>query len=219
MALLDLLLPPACAACGGFGHVLCPRCRASFRSASDPAHLYLVADPGLIVGTSFRFAAAAFVYEGALRRALQKLKYGGVARVAAPLADAAAPVLRGLLGQIGSATLVPVPIHPARRRERGYNQAELLARELGRRTRLPVADLLVRTRPTLKQHQLDRAGRMRNLASAFSVSQARIRPRPPPTVVIVDDIMTTSATLETCAAVLRAAGCERVYGVTIAREV
>lgn len=179
---------------------------------------YLTADSGIVIGTHFRTARAAFIYEGPVRRALQRLKYGGVARVAEPLADAALPTLRELLGEAGPALLVPIPVHPARQRERGYNQAELLARRLARGTRRPVADALVRRRHTAKQHTLDRAGRLRNLASAFALRREGGHP-PARVVVMIDDIMTTSATLETCAAVLLAGGVEEVYGLAIAREV
>ncbi len=214
MAVLDILLPPSCAACGVFGSLLCRRCRASFRAASDPTALFMAPDPGVVLGEAFEVAMSAFIYEGALRRALQRLKYGGVARLAEPLAEAAMPVLRLLVGQIGRAPLVPVPLHPVRQRERGYNQAALLARLLAAKSALPAIDLLTRERATRKQHQLDRAARLRNLTGAFAA-----RGRAPPVVVLVDDIMTTSATLEACASVLHSSGVERVYGFTIAREV
>jgi predicted amidophosphoribosyltransferase len=103
-----------------------------------------------------------------------------------------------------------------RRRERGYNQAELLARELAGHARQPWLDLLERPHATIKQHRLDRAGRLRNLRGAFVM---RANARPPPTVIVVDDILTTSATLEACASVLREAGVLHVYGFAIGREV
>ncbi len=218
MGLLDAVLPPACGSCGSFGALICGRCRGSFRPPGDPANRFVAADPGIIVGGSFTVAAAAFAYEGSVRRTLQKLKYGGVARLADVLAAAALPAFRDVLVESGAgAALVAVPVHPDRRRERGYNQAELLARALGRRSGLRVADVLARTRSTTKQHHLNRAARLANLASAFA-----LRPgveRAPPVVVVVDDIITTSATLEACASVLLASGSERVYGLAIAREV
>ena len=216
MGLLDVLLPPACSGCGTFGDVFCRSCRASLRPASDRGSRFFAPDPGVVVGSEFRVAVAAFIYEGAVRRALQRLKYGGVARVAAPLAEAAVPALRGLVMTTGALPIAAVPLHPARQRERGYNQAELLARELAARAGLPFVDLLVRTRSTVKQHKLDRAGRARNLAAAFAL---RPNVRAPPAVLVVDDIMTTGATLEACASVLRAAGVSDVYGFTLAREV
>jgi ComF family protein len=112
--------------------------------------------------------------------------------------------------------LVPVPVHPARRRARGYNQAALLAAELGSRASLTVEDILVRSRETARQHGLGRAARLQNLRGAFD---ARRAPPPGVTAVLVDDILTTAATLEACAEVLRGRGAARVLGFAVAREV
>jgi ComF family protein len=225
MALLDFLLPPTCAGCGRYGAVLCAPCLQSLRPAGgSPDTLgpdgFVRADPAVVVGESLRLACAAFVYEGPLRRALARLKYEGLHRLASPIATAAAPRLGMLLAAVGRERerlpLVPVPVHPGRLRERGYNQARLLADELGRCSGLPVLELLQRDRFTARQHGLDRAARLRNLAGAFVVMRL---PRPPPAVLLIDDILTTSATLEACARVLQQAGVVDVYGFAIAREV
>jgi ComF family protein len=112
--------------------------------------------------------------------------------------------------------MVPVPVHPARERQRGYNQARLVADALARPRGMRVMELLERRQATERQHRLDRAARLRNLRDAISV-----RPGPvvPATIVVVDDILTTSATLEACASVLLAGGARSVYGFAIAREV
>jgi ComF family protein len=216
MALVDLLLPPACAGCGRYGADLCRSCRASLHPASDPRDRFLAPDSGIVVGDELELAVAAFAYEGALRRALSRLKYGGASRLAGPLANAALPALPHVLSLAERPHLVPVPVHADRLRERGYNQAALLAASLARLTGSPVANLLVRRRPTTQQHRLDRAARLRNLRDAFALQP---NARPPPNVVLVDDILTTSATLEACAAVLRAQGAGRVLGMTVAREI
>jgi ComF family protein len=216
MRVLDLLLPPACAGCRRSGELLCSRCLAAFRPPFREDDRFVAPDAETVVGSDLLLARAAFAYEGPMRTALAALKYGGVARVARPLARAALPTLRRLTAVTGPAVLVPVPVHPARRRERGYDQADLLALELGRAAHVPMARCLVRVRHTTKQHRLDRAARLRNLRDAFAV---RGPPTPPHRVILVDDIVTTTATLEACASVLRAAGCEEVYGVAIAREV
>jgi ComF family protein len=216
MALVDLFLPPACAGCGRYGADLCRSCLGSLRAASEPRDRFLAADPGIIVGDDLELGMAAFAYEGALRRALSRLKYGGAARLASPLARAALPALLRLLALTDAPHLVPVPVHIDRLRQRGYNQAALLAAAMARPTATQVADLLVRRRPTTQQHRLDRAARLRNLRDAFALQPDA---RPPPTVVLVDDILTTSATLEACAAVLRAQGAARVLGIAVAREI
>jgi ComF family protein len=213
-SLLELMLPPACAGCGRPGGLLCDACRGRLRVPSTPQDRFLVPDGGVVIGDALALAMAAFTYDGPLRRALAALKYTGVARLAPILASAAAPRLAELLAISGDAALVPIPVHRDRRRERGYNQAELLAVELGRSLRLPVVSCLERRRPTTKQHRLSRTARLVNLRGAFSSIL-----RPPPIVILVDDIITTTATLEACASVLREAGCETVYGFAIAREI
>lgn len=215
MSLLELLLPSACAGCGRYGELLCAACRASLRPAGHAADRFVASDGGWIIGDRFEVAAAAFAYQGPVRRALQRLKYVGARQVASPLAEAALPALSGLAAISGRLPLAPVPLHPERERVRGYNQAALLTAALARVADVPWSNLLVRTRATTKQHHLDRAGRLRNLRGAFAVAPTA---RPPPAVILVDDILTTSATLEACASVLLDAGCERVFGFTIARE-
>jgi ComF family protein len=186
------------------------------RPAGRPDERFLLPDTAIVMGEALLLAVSAFAHQDATQRALRRLKYGGAARLARPLARAALPAFRSLLAVAGPLPLVPVPVHPARRRERGYNQAGLIAEELGRLTELPVRDLLVRVRPTTKQHRLDRPGRLRNLAGAFIL---RPGAQPPPALIVVDDILTTSATLESCARVLRAADAQLVYGFAIAREI
>lgn len=215
MSILDLILPSACGGCGRAGSVWCAACDRSLRPASRRDERFLRADPGIAVGEALEAGVAAFAHEERLRRALSRLKYGSMPRLAGPLAAASLPALAHLTTLAPQAALVPVPVHADRLRDRGYNQALLLARELGRRDRRrPVAEALLRARPTEKQHRLDRAARLRNLAGAFALAV----PRAPPSVILVDDILTTSATLESCAAVLRAGGARQVVGFAIARE-
>jgi ComF family protein len=216
-SLLDLFVPSACCGCGRLGGgILCSTCIGSLQPASNPPDRFLVADPSVVIGEAVVLAVAALSHEGSVRKALERLKYAGARHVAEPIAHAAEPALRRLLAISGPATLVPVPLHLTRLGQRGYNQALLLADALGRGTGLPVRELIVRTRETTKQHRLDRAARLRNLQDAFAPA-----PRRPHggTVVLVDDILTTSATLEACAGVLRRQGIDEVYGFAVAREI
>jgi ComF family protein len=107
-------------------------------------------------------------------------------------------------------------VHEARRRQRGYNQAALLASALGHETGLQVVDILERRRSTARQHGLGKTARLYNLRDAFALRNGAC---PPASLILVDDILTTSATLESCAQVLRDAGAAPVYGFAIAREV
>ena len=214
MPILDLLLPPACTGCGRTGALLCDRCRRGMRPPFDPRDRFVAADAGVVIGEALTAALAAFAYEGPMRRALAALKYTGASRLAPILAGAVVPTLDALLAIADGAQLVPVPIHPDRLATRGYNQAELLAASLARHRRLRVAGALERVKPTTKQHRLNRVARLQNLRGAF-----RACGRAPPTVILVDDIITTTATLEACATVLREAGSTDVFGLAVAREV
>jgi ComF family protein len=216
VALLDLLLPPRCAGCGRVGALLCAACVARLEAPSRADDRFVAPDAGLVLGEALVLGLAAFAYAGPMRRALAALKYTGASRLAPPLAGASLPALKSLTAVSGPAALVPVPIHLERQRERGYNQAELIAKELARLTGLRSASVLHRVKPTTKQHRLDRAARLANLRGAFALNDDVHLPK---AAILVDDIITTTATLEACASVLREAGCRAVYGFAVAREV
>lgn len=222
MALLDLMLPPSCAGCGRYGTAICPACRVGLQPLGSASDAFLASDPSVVIGDALILATAAFAHRDATQRVLRRLKYGGGRRLAGLLSELALPAFNRLLAVSGRGALVPVPLHRSRQRDRGYNQAELLAREFARRTGLGIWPALVRGRATQRQHSLDRATRLRNLSQAMELSTVR----PPadalgamPTVLLVDDILTTGATLEACAGILRAAGVPAVYGFAVAREV
>ncbi len=155
-------------------------------------------------------------YEGPLRAAVHQLKYHGRRRVAGRLAEAivAEDSARGVLS--AGAVLVPVPLHPRRRRERGFNQAELLAAELARCLDLELAPAaLVRRADTPTQTGLSAARRRKNVAGAFAVRRrTQIAGR---VVVLVDDVVTTGATARACAQALREAGATAVRLLSAAR--
>jgi ComF family protein len=125
-----------------------------------------------------------------------------------------------LVGPLGSVpaigVIVPVPLHPTRHRQRGYNQSALIARRAGGTLSTPVWEALMRVRPTDRQVGLGAVARRANVAGAFEVAAgARLEGQH---VVLVDDVITTGATLAACAEALRAAGAAEVSAVTLARE-
>ena len=221
---LDLALPATCAGCGQEGAALCRECR----SALD---IRLDAEPGVPIGLPADIPAPLVQLEwcapftGVTRRALHGLKYDGERRLA-PLLGAAVARRWARAGAAGDA-LVPVPASPDRVRERGYDQAALIAREAGRRLGLPVIEALERSRATTAQFDLDRAARATNLAGAFQVRIAdagaeagagasiNLRDR---WLVLVDDVVTTGATLAACATALLDAGALAVSAIAVARE-
>ena len=154
-------------------------------------------------------ATAIGEYDGVLREIIHALKYQGrrstAPRLSALMAEQGIHVLRGADG------VVPVPLHAKRERERGFNQADDLARGLG----LPVIPLLRRVKSTRPQVELAASARRLNVEGAFEVID--LPGRPPQVLVLVDDVTTTGATLEACARVLREAGAREVRALTAAR--
>ena len=148
-------------------------------------------------------------YEGPLRDILQRLKYDGRRSVAKELGERMAAAGAEVLD--GADALVPVPLHWIRRYSRGFNQAEALARHVG----LPVIRALRRARRTVTQTDLPEAQRLENVSGAFAIRRrARVYGL---TLVLVDDVSTTGATLDACARVLLDAGAKEVRALTAAR--
>lgn len=206
---LDLLFPPRCVGCGRGGSWFCDACVAAIAPAPDwSAGLEPLA--GLW---------AAGLYEDPLRLAIQALKYEGKRQVAGPLGRLLAATYRRQMrgARLRFDAVVPVPLHPKRRAERGYNQSALLARGLARDVGLALReDVLWRWRHTPQQVGLDAAGRRANVAGAFGC-RSRHPALAGKTLLLVDDVCTTGATLAACAETLRAAGAREVWGLTLAR--
>jgi len=202
-SLLTLVAPPLCPACGGHcdeGQALCSGCRADLR--------WLPGGPDVVAGVRLW---APLAYAGSGASLVRALKYRG----ALPLADAmAAHIAAGLPAELGgAAALVPVPMPFRRRRERGYNQAERLAAALGRRIGSPVVDCLERGGSAGPQVGRTREDRLRALGDV----RVRRWVAPPSRVLLVDDVVTTGATLAGCARALRAAGVRSLAAVAYAR--
>ena len=155
-------------------------------------------------------------YTGLGRRAIHALKYGGERRLAPPLGRAVACRWRGV--GLRADIVVPVPVHADRLRERGFDQAEAVARVVAAELRLPCVAAIERHRATLRQSELGRSERSANVAGAFSVRQREAGAVAGRSVLLVDDVATTGATLRSAAAALVDAGAVAVAAVTIARE-
>jgi ComF family protein len=212
---LDVLLPPTCPGCGREGQIVCTTCRGSLaRRLAEPGGVPLglaAKQPAGIV--QLEWCAA---YNGPARACLHALKYDGERRLVEPLAELMAG--RWSRVGIGGDILVPVPVHAARRRQRGFDQAELLARAVGRFLDLPVAMAVRRASKTTAQHALGRHARATNVGHAFAAdpgSFSEVRNR---WVVLVDDLTTTGATLSGCAVALYEAGALAVSALALARE-
>lgn len=200
-AALDLVFPPSCVTCGGLVEAspyryLCPECAAEVEFTAPPA---------------------AVRFRGPARDLVLALKYRGARHV---LRDMERLFRQSavLLDHVRGAVLIPVPLHPRRQRERGFNQSELLARSLARAAggRTSVVNLLQRVIDTPTQASLGREGRPINVKNAFALVRS---PGLNPTsrYLLVDDVVTTGSTLESCAHVLRAGGALNVDVATFGR--
>ena len=156
---------------------------------------------------------SAAAYEGPIETAIHRFKYQGWRRLAVPLAELMAERL--VVEGLAAPAIVAVPLHPARQRQRGFNQAELLARQL--RVRLwstETVGRLIRIRATPPQVGHDRRWRADNVRGAFRWDGPPLNGRP---ILVVDDVATTGATLDACATALRESGSGPVMGISIAR--
>ena len=230
-ALGSLFYPPTCVVCAnnierseylcGDCHRRAPRIVAPFcAKCSEPY-------PGAITQTfrcancehrklHFDCAVAAYRSRGLVRKLVHDFKYGNQRHLRYPLAAWLRETLHDerLRGRRFD-LIVPVPLHPARQRERGFNQAALLAELLADSMQVPSRLVLERTRYTTTQTAYDRAERMENLAGAFRLRKNRdVRDL---RVLLIDDVLTTGSTLSECARVLKAAGAISVHAATAAR--
>ncbi|MCW5873372.1 MAG: ComF family protein [Anaerolineales bacterium] len=219
-AAADWLFPPRCGGCRRLGSAWCAECQAQTQRVLAPVcpHCgYPLPEPqaecpGCMPPTfAFVSARAWGSYAGALRRAILKLKHKRNTALSRALSQPLAGLYPASWRVEG---VVPVPLSPRRLAQRGYNQVELLARPLAEQLGLPLAsDVLQRQRDTLPQMDLDLPQRWANVNDSFAASPLVTGRR----LLLVDDIMTSGATLHAAARALRAAGAHSVYVLTLAR--
>ncbi len=202
---LDLVYPPRCGGCDRRGTLMCEACLALI---GTPQTLRSIERLDAVV--------SAGDFKEPLRSAIHKLKY----ELDTPLAKPLALLISNALARDGRwvaedgepPVIVAVPLHSSRKRARGYNQSDLLAREVSRLTGWPVDKRLVRIRATRAQVGLHGEERHENVRDAFQW----LGEEAPPHVLLVDDVCTTGATLSECAFALMSAGTEHIYAATVA---
>lgn len=220
--LLDLVFPPRCVGCQREGEYWCRDCRKDVPLITSSLCDWCgqpIPAPGRCAACAVRPASldgirSVALFEGTLREAIHAFKYEGLTALGQALGEFLAQGWERLRPK--GDVVVPVPLHPSRLRERGYNQSTLLARELGRRVGLPVLEkVLARSRMTLPQVELDARQRWDNVQGAFHCYAGdQIRHR---AVLLIDDVCTTGATLIACAEALRPYGPASVWALTLAR--
>ena len=192
------LLPPLCPRCGRpqASGIVCPSCR-QLQSEVDGMR------------SPFRF-------DEVMRKAIHQLKYYNLKAISFCLAELLADYLQS--NPLPGEALVPVPLHPQRLRERGYNQSSLLTRELGKLVNLPVIeDCLVRIKEAKPQVKASSVRERReNVIGAFTCRDDKVSDKQ---IILIDDVCTSGATLESCATALKNGGAISIWGLTLAREI
>ncbi len=231
--LLHLFYPPHCFSChaptGDGRQHLCATClQRAPRLSGTPCTQCGAAFAGVIAGEGFRCPAcrasppafdaaiASRRFDGVVREAIHAFKYERRFHLRYPLAAWLLEGWGSVAGKLPFDAVVPVPLHPARERDRGFNQAEVLASFLSQESDLPLLTPLRRTRYTPSQTDLGREERMENLRNAFDLEQsANVRELH---LILVDDVLTTGSTVNAAAKCLRKGGAASVTVMTVARS-
>ncbi|MCU0498118.1 MAG: ComF family protein [Anaerolineae bacterium] len=202
-AAIGWVFPLQCAGCGRVDTAWCERCEDRLQAIPLQLQQRSVADFIGIASTGY--------HEGLLQTAIHALKFENVPTIADPLGARLADAILALAWPIEM--VIPVPLHPKRLAQRGYNQSELLAQALIKRCRFDYEpEGLIRWRDTPHQVGLNARDRQVNVADAFKAHEGRIGGK---IVLIIDDVLTTGATLSACATAVIEAGARAVYGVTV----
>ncbi len=200
--LLDLIFPPLCLHCGRVDAMFCARCYDQL--AQHPLRSTHTHQDGLTI-------YATGTHAGILQSAVQALKYHGVRTIAPYLAQRMTLMITQQ--NLTFDTIIPVPLHTHRLRQRGYNQAKDLADALGEQTGHPVQSQAIRRiRDTRSQVGLDYPQRQANMQDAFLASAEEVRGQK---ILLIDDVQTTGATLVACADAIHRQGADAVYGLTV----
>ncbi len=225
--LLDMVYPRRCPVCDKavkpFGSLVCEACKEEFEYIGAPFCMKcgktLKEEGTEYCGDCMRHrhlfdsGRALYAYKS-LSDSIYRFKYKGRQEYAAYYAVCMRERLGGWIRQCRADALVPVPIHASKRRARGYNQAESLAREIGREMGIPVeSNLIVRVRKTAPMKDLSVAERQNNLKRAFKICRNDVKLN---TIIIVDDIYTTGSTIDAMSYELRGAGVKRIYFLALA---
>jgi ComF family protein len=217
-SLLDFVYPPLCLSCGKLlgtgGEHVCPECWSAIRPASRDLPLFIETRSKLVESGPVDELVSLFVFEkeGPFQKIAHALKYSGAQQLGVELGRRLGTVLQR--DGIEADMIVPVPLHKRKLRERGYNQSLLLARGIAEVTGMPVQTRLVRRkRWTETQTTLTKEERKHNVAEAFVAGTGGLEGA---SVLVVDDVITTGATIEAVAAALKSSGARCVIAVSAA---
>ena len=221
---MDSFFPRRCVGCGKLGDFICPECLEKLPRLLPPLcpHCGRPQASGIVCPdcrrrqTEIDGIRSPYRFDEVIRKAIYELKYRNLKAISACLAGLLADYLRS--NRLNGEASTYVPLHPRRLRERGYNQSSLLARELSKHIDLPVIeDCLVRVKQSKPQVRAsDVRERRSNVAGAFVCCDEGVSGKQ---IILIDDVCTSGATLESCATALKSKGAVSVWGLTLAREI
>ncbi len=227
--MIEWLYPPRCPVCMQpvmpKGAMLHPSCERKLKVLSEPlckkcgkpleeeeeefCPVCMVTDRVWDMGRSV------YLYRGAAGMAVRRIKEEGTEEFVRFFGKQLKESQSRFLSEIGTVCIVPVPLHKSKLRKRGFNQAKLLAEALGAETGFPVRELLVKEKETKDQKRLTLEQRRKNLSGVYRVKETDQKAGLPGAVLLLDDIITTGSTLTACAKVLKKAGVQKVYFLTV----
>lgn len=226
MGLLDFFFPKYCVNCRRIGDYVCANCFSYISFA--PGSKCLVCDRACFDGFTHSYcngkyaidgAFSSVQYKGVVKKLVYSFKYKPYVSdlqktIVSLLSEGIIQneYFYGVLQKYPEIVIVPIPLHPSKLKSRGYNQSEILATLLGKQLELSVESLLARSKKTTPQFGLKRDERFKNMEEAFEV----IKEVKNKTILLVDDVLTTGATLSAAARVLKKSGAKKVFGVTLA---
>ena len=230
MNLLDLIFPKRCLECGRIGKYFCDRCSSKIRFIVTRETICPICARSAIDGRTHPYCQTSYTLDGLtsffhydviIRKAVKAIKYRFVSDLAKEFIGL---IPRSSLNQVTNlptnqdTIVIPVPLHPSRLRFRGFNQAELLGSLIAKKLNVPTnTGILKRVRSTIPQVEMkDRNKRLVNMEKAFSIQPLTINHKPL-TISLFDDVFTTGATMRSAASVLKRAGVNNIWGITIAR--
>ena len=224
--LRELIFPRRCPVCDGIidkdGEIICDGCRDTLRIIEEPYCMKcgrkLNCDEALCGECTsnmheFESGRCVFVYDELMKESIYRFKYAGRAEYAEYYGKMAVKLYGNYIGKIKPDALIPVPLHKSRYIKRGYNQAEEIARVIGRELGIRVFDdVLIRAENTKVQKKLGAGARQNNLKKAFKIGSNSVKLS---TVILIDDIYTSGSTIDACASVLKTAGIREVYYIVL----
>lgn len=228
MNILDLIFPKRCLTCWRFGKYFCDRCISTIRAIGVSETICPICERPAIGGYthprcqskySLDGLTSIFRYDGIVKQAVKTIKYR---RVTDLVQEFVSLVPSSFFDEVtklrtNEASLIPIPLHPSRNRDRGFNQAEVLGRLVADRLRIPIrTDILKRVKKTIPQVEMkDRKERLQNMKDVFSIYDSRFVI--PDSCILFDDVFTTGATMRAAGETIKRAGARIVWAITMAR--